>query len=97
LDGVVNATPIGMAKLPGSPLPKRVLEVRPWVADIVYFPLETELLCDARAAGCQVLPGSGMAVFQAVKAFELFTGQAPDADRMAATFKALSDPSEGAA
>ncbi|WP_413207090.1 shikimate dehydrogenase [Rhodospirillum sp. A1_3_36] len=97
LDGVVNATPIGMAKLPGTPLPNRFLETRPWVADIVYFPLETELLREARAVGCQVLPGSGMAVFQAVKAFELFTGQIPDADRMAATFSAFSDPSEGAA
>ncbi|MCF8481828.1 MAG: shikimate dehydrogenase [Rhodospirillum sp.] len=94
LDGVVNATPIGMAKLPGTPLPKPVLKTGPWVADVVYFPLETELLRDARAAGCRVLPGSGMAVFQAVKAFELFTGQAPDAGRMAETFNALSDPRE---
>jgi shikimate dehydrogenase len=89
LDGIVNATPVGMDKLPGSPVPAGLLRPDLWVADIVYFPLETELLAAARAAGCRVLPGSGMAVFQAVRAFELITGLAPDPDRMRATFEAL--------
>ena len=57
-----------------------------WVADIVYFPLETELLRIAREKGCRVLPGSGMAVFQAVRAFEHFTGVVPDSGRMEAAF-----------
>ncbi len=89
LTGIVNATPVGMAKLPGTPVPTARLHAGLWVADIVYFPLETELLAAARAAGCRVLPGSGMAVYQAVRAFELFTGIAPDADRMAGTFQSL--------
>lgn len=88
-DGIVNATPVGMAKLPGMPLPAAAVEPRHWVADIVYFPLETELLRQARAKGCRTLSGEGMAVFQAVRAFELFTGITPDADRMKAVFAAF--------
>ena len=88
-DGVVNATPMGMAKLPGSALPRTFLTPNLWVADIVYFPLETQLLKDAKAAGCRVLPGSGMAVYQAVRAFELFTGRPADPVRMKAAFGAF--------
>lgn len=89
LDGVVNATPMGMEKMPGLAFPARLLRPDLWVADIVYFPLETALLAAARAAGCRVLPGAGMAVFQAVRAFELFTGLAPDPARMRTTFEAM--------
>lgn len=89
LDGIVNATPIGMAKMPGMAAPPELLSPGLWVADIVYFPLETELLARARAAGCRVLSGEGMAVFQAVRAFELFTGLEPDSAQMAATFRSL--------
>lgn len=85
-DGMVNATPVGTARHPGSPVDPALLTPRHWVADIVYFPLETALLRAAREAGCRTLPGTGMAVFQAVRAFELFTGVVPDADRMRATF-----------
>jgi shikimate dehydrogenase len=89
-DGVVNCTPVGMAKLPGTPLPVALLRPAHWVADIVYFPLETELLRAARALGCRVLHGGGMAVFQAVGAFRLFTGRVPDAERMLRHFAAMS-------
>ncbi|MEC7764994.1 MAG: shikimate dehydrogenase [Pseudomonadota bacterium] len=90
--GIVNATPMGMAKLPGMAIPAPLIEPRHWVADIVYFPRETELLATARARGCRVLDGSGMAVFQAVRAFELFSGLVPDPNRMRATFEAFTDP-----
>ena len=88
-DGIVNATPMGMAKLPGTAVETSLLQPTMWVADIVYFPLETELLRAARVRGCRVLPGSGMAVFQAVRAFELFTGRKADPTRMKATFDAF--------
>lgn len=88
-DGLVNTTPMGMAKFPGMPVPRRLLRPELWVADVVYFPLETELLQAARELGCQTLGGGAMAVFQAVKAFELFTGITPDADRMSRHFSAL--------
>ncbi len=88
-DGVVNATPVGMAKLPGTPIDPDLLTPKHWVADIVYFPLETELLRAARSRRCRTLSGEGMAVFQAVRAFELFTGRPADPDRMRETFRRL--------
>ncbi|GAA4950709.1 shikimate dehydrogenase [Nonomuraea thailandensis] len=81
-DGLVHATPTGMAHHPGLPLPAELLHPGLWVADIVYRPLETELLRQARAIGCRTLDGGGMVVFQAVHAFRLFTGREPDAERM---------------
>ena len=88
-DGLVHATPTGMAAHPGLPIPAELLRADLWVADIVYRPLETELVRTAREAGCRVLDGGGMAVFQAVDAFRLFTGVEPDADRMLAHFAEL--------
>ena len=80
--GLIHATPNGMAKLPGLPLDAVLLRPDLWVAEIVYFPIETSLLKAARAIGCPVSDGGGMAVGQAVGAFELFTGLSADADRM---------------
>ena len=57
------------------------------MSEVVYVPLETQLVREARAKGCKVLDGSGMAVFQAVRAFEMFTGIAADPDRMFLHFK----------
>lgn len=81
-DGLAHATPVGMAHHPGLPLPVELLRPDLWVADIVYRPLETDLLKQARAIGCRTLDGGGMVVFQAAHAFRLFTGRTPDADRM---------------
>lgn len=91
LDGVVNATPVGMAKIPGCPFPEELLNERLWVADIIYFPLETEFLKIARDLGCHTLSGSRMAVYQALHAFELFTGLSPDEDAMKASFEAYEN------
>ncbi|NNA66884.1 shikimate dehydrogenase [Pseudomonas gessardii] len=89
-DGLVNTTPMGMAKLPGMPVPAGLLRADLWVAEIVYFPLETELLRSARALGCRTLDGGNMAVFQAVKAFELFSGEKADAQRMLDHFQSMN-------
>ena len=88
-DGLVHATPTGMAAHPGLPVDAELLRPDLWVADIVYRPLETELVRTARSLGCRVLDGGGMAVFQAVDAFRLFTGVEPDAERMLAHFETL--------
>lgn len=88
-DGLIHCTPTGMAKLPGMPLPAELLRSSHWVAEIVYFPLETELLRVARSLGCRTLHGGGMAVFQAVGAFRLFTGIEPDAERMLEHFASM--------
>lgn len=90
-DGIVNATPVGMAKLPGTPIDPDLLAARQWVADIVYFPLETALIEAARTRGCRTLDGEGMAVYQAVRAYEHFTGRTADADRMRETFRRLGE------
>lgn len=88
-DGLIHATPTGMANYPGLPLTADLLRPALWVAEIVYFPLETELLRVARSLGCRTLDGSGMAVYQAVQAFRLFTGVTPNAQRMASHFASL--------
>lgn len=85
--GVVNCTPMGMAAHPGLPLSADALQKHHFVADIVYFPLETALLQAARQKGCRVIDGGGMAVFQAVGAFRLFTGLDADAARMGQRFR----------
>lgn len=89
-DGVVHATPTGMAAHPGLPFPAELLHPGLWVAEVVYRPLETELLRTARAVGCATLDGGGMAVFQAADAFRLFTGREPDAVRMLADIAELA-------
>lgn len=89
-DGLVHATPTGMAGHPGLPLPAALLRPGLWVAEVVYRPLETELLREARAAGCRTLDGGGMAVFQAADAFRLFTGLEPHTERMLADLADLA-------
>ena len=87
--GLIHATPTGMAKVPGLPIPPALLDKSMWVSEIVYFPIETELLKAARALGCRTMDGGIMAVGQAVGAFELFTGLQADAARMEKHFRRL--------
>ncbi|MFF3612858.1 shikimate dehydrogenase [Streptomyces sp. NPDC002580] len=89
-DGVVHATPTGMAAHPGLPFPAGLLRPGLWVAEVVYRPLETALLRTARAVGCATLDGGGMAAFQAADAFRLFTGREPDPARMLADIAGLA-------
>jgi shikimate dehydrogenase len=91
-DGVVNATPVGMAAHPGLPMACDLLRPDLWVADVVYFPIETAFLRAARERGCRTMAGGGMAVFQAAGAFRLFTGREPDAERMLMHFKSMLTP-----
>ena len=81
-DGVVQATPVGIASHPGTPFDPALLQTGQWLAEVIYFPRETALLRAARQRGCTTLDGTGMAVFQAVQAFELFTGRPADPARM---------------
>lgn len=89
--GVVNATPMGMIGILGNPVPVDALRADHWVADVIYTPIETQLISSARAKGARTLTGAGMCVHQAAEAFRLFTGLSPDAKRMHSTFaKALA-------
>ena len=87
--GLIHATPTGMDKLPGLPLPASLLRPELWVSEIVYFPLETELLKAAGRIGCATADGGHMSVGQALRGFKLFTGREPDAARMDAHFRRL--------
>lgn len=85
--GLIHATPTGMTGHRGMAIEAEFLRPHLWVADLVYFPLETELLRAARQRGCRTLDGGGMAVLQAAQAFRLFTGVEPDRERMLAQFQ----------
>ena len=89
--GIVNATPVGMRSHLGTPIPVSMLRPDHWFAELIYFPLETELLRAARSLGCRTMDGGAMAVFQAVESFRLFTGVAPDSARMRRHFAALGE------
>jgi shikimate dehydrogenase len=81
-DGLIHATPTGMAAYPGTAVPVGLLHPGLWVAEVVYMPVETELLAGARAQGCRTLSGAAMVALQAAGSIELFTGTRPDRDRM---------------
>ena len=87
--GLIHATPTGMLKIPGMPLPERLLRPALWVSEVVYVPLETELLKAARRLGCRTADGGHMNVGQATRGFKLFTGLDADAARMDAHFRRL--------
>jgi len=78
-DLLVNATPAGMwPNCDDSPWPDGLVLPSHWsVFDLVYNPLETRLLREARQAGAQAIDGLGMLVWQGALAFELWTGQVP--------------------
>lgn len=88
--GVIHATPMGMAKMPGLPLDAALLRKDLWVSEVVYVPLDTGLLKAARRAGCRVMDGGHMNVGQAVDGFKLFTGRDADAARMEAHFRRIT-------
>lgn len=87
--GLIQATPVGMAGMPGMPIAERLLRASLWVSEIVYVPLETPLLRAARRIGCQIADGGHMNVGQATRGFKLFTGLDADAARMEAHFRRL--------
>lgn len=94
-DIVVNATPLGMRGGPEpdtSPLEGIDITPKTFVCDLVYNPSETPLLRQARAAGCSVLDGLPMLVYQGAAAFERWTGREAPIDVMfAAARSALGD------
>jgi shikimate dehydrogenase len=91
-DGLIHATPTGMRDHPGTAVDAAFLHPSLWVADVVYAPLETQLLRDARRCGCRTLDGGGMVAFQAAGSLELFTGVPPSRDRMVSHLAELVAP-----
>jgi len=94
--GLIHATPTGMAATPGMPLDAALLRKDLWVSEVVYVPLETELLKAAKRAGCRVMDGGHMNVGQAVGGFKLFTGLDADPARMETHFRRIVSPAVAA-
>jgi shikimate dehydrogenase len=75
-DLLVNATSAGMSpNNEASPVPTQLLSKVPAVFDIVYNPLETRLLREAKAAEAKTISGVDMLAWQGALAFEKWTGQ----------------------
>ena len=80
---LINATSVGMApQQDHSLVPQTVLEGYDVVMDIVYAPLKTRLLNDAEEAGCRVINGLEMLLYQGMSQFELWTGRTPPEEEM---------------
>jgi shikimate dehydrogenase len=92
--GVVHATPLGMLHHPGIAFDLDLLREGAWVSDVVYRPLETELIRQAAERGHPVLDGGRMAVGQACASLRIITGMLPDRDRMQRHFRALISAEE---
>ena len=75
---VVNTTSLGMTGQPALTLDLSTLPRSALVTDIVYTPLGTPLLAQARAQGCNVVDGLGMLLHQAVPGFERWFGVRPE-------------------
>ncbi|MFC3088817.1 shikimate dehydrogenase [Tabrizicola soli] len=84
---LVNTTSLGMTGKPDFRVSLDGLNPRALVTDLVYTPLQTQLLIEAEARGCTVVDGLGMLLHQAVPAFERWFGVRPEVDE--ATRKAV--------
>jgi shikimate dehydrogenase len=85
---LIHCTPVGMsAKADSTCVPASLLHADLSVMDIVYNPLETRLLKDAKRAGCRTIPGLEMFLNQAVAQFELWTNQPAPVDVMRAVLE----------
>lgn len=88
-DGLVNCTPLGMVGYSGSAIPSALIGRQRWAFDAVYTPVETEFLCDARAAGLSIISGYELFFHQGVDAFRCFTGMEVDAVALRAVLAEL--------
>jgi len=88
-DGLINATPLGMAGRDCLNCDVRQMPAEGWVFDMVNDPAETPLIEAARQAGLQAVTGLQMLVEQAATSFELFFAQKPPRDRDAELWQLL--------
>ena len=82
-DVVVNATPLGSGEFSSeTPVGRDQLVGARFAYDLIYNPIETEFLIQAREAGCETLGGLPMLAAQARRQFELWTGKTPSSALM---------------
>jgi shikimate dehydrogenase len=78
-DVIINATSLGMVPRDGeTPIPKKLLRKGMMVMDIVYEPLQTKLLREAKEKGCLTINGLEMLIRQGVAQFLIWTGKRPE-------------------
>lgn len=82
-DGLVNCTPVGHYTNPGLPIEKDAIKTQVWAFDAVYTPVDTQFLECCAEAGLGIVSGFDLFFYQALNAFEIFTGiEANDLDVM---------------
>ncbi len=81
-DGLVNCTPVGMYQYPGNPIAPALVGGQRWVFDAIYTPLETEFMLDAKNKNLEVVRGLELMFYQAVDAFEIWTGHKTNEEKM---------------
>jgi shikimate dehydrogenase len=87
-DAIVNCTPLGMKGYPDEiSVPVEALRPNQFVMDTIYNPPRTKLLQEAEARGANAVSGRDMLIFQAMKAFEIWTGKMPPYEVMAKGFQ----------
>jgi len=93
---VINATPAGMStKGDQSLVPRHWLQAGMVVMDMVYYPVETRLLRDAKAAGCLCVSGLDMLLYQGTAQFEIWTGKEAPVEVMRQTLmESLEDETD---
>ncbi len=85
-DIVVNTTSIGMyPEIENAAIPSQCLQSHMVVMDVVYSPLKTKLLTQAKNRGCKTIDGLSMFIAQAAAQFKLWTGITPDTELMRQT------------
>ena len=88
-DGLINATPLGMAGRDCLNCDLQGMPDQGWVFDMIYDPVETPLVAAARQRGLQTSGGLAMLVEQAAASFKLFFGSDPPRDRDAELWQRL--------
>lgn len=82
---VFNCTPAGMEGFPDElPIDPKVFRPGQWAVDLIYNPERTKFLAEAEARGAMTLSGMQMLIYQAMDAFEAWTGHRPSYEAMSA-------------
>lgn len=92
IDGLINATPIGMHNHPGTPVTADAISALGWAFDAVYTPLDTEFLTLAAARGAAIISGYELFIYQGIHAFRHFTGQEVDETALRAALRTTEAP-----
>ena len=92
VEGVVNATPVGMVGHCGTPVPRAVIAGARWAFDAVYTPVDTVFVRNATAEGLTVITGYELFIGQGVDAWKIFTGLTVDGRSLRRALERPEDP-----